>query len=224
MARGTKGNVTWVFEKDQLKNEIVGILDSALDEAALIGADGAARQIKGRRGSKKALAKLASAQKRRRARRRAFADALRSDPALRAEHRQTLRARKVGRKKRAAARARRVHKPVAPISKEGALAKFVGGRVGAGGGRISRPGESPTTQLGILRSSIATTPSRLLHATIGTELEYGKWLELGTSIMGARPWLFRGVKRARKAMWAAFSREALCGMKRIRIRVEKLGR
>ena len=158
MARGTKGNVTWVFEKDQLKNEIVGILDSALDEAALIGADGAVRQIKNRSHAASILKKATPA-------------FLRRQP-----------------------------------------------------GPRSKPGQSPTTQSNQLRNSIATTPSRLLRATIGTALEYGKWLELGTSIMGARPWLLRGVRGARKAMWAAFSREALRGFKQIRIRVEKLGR
>ena len=39
------GSVTWVFEKDQLKRELLGIWDDALTKAAARGADSAAKQI-----------------------------------------------------------------------------------------------------------------------------------------------------------------------------------
>ena len=89
--------------------------------------------------------------------------------------------------------------------------------VGAGEGRVSRPGETPTSQESILRNSVAFVPSRNLVASAGTEKEYGRWLELGTSKMAARPWLLRGVKKARRAMNRAFTKTAIGRFDSIRL-------
>ena len=158
MALKRKGSVTWVFEKDQLKRELLGIWDDALTEAAAEGADSARDMIVPRGFSDFVKAKLSK-------------KALKSQP-----------------------------------------------------GRRSKPGESPTTQSNDLRKSIAHTKAKSLRAQIGTDVLHGKYLELGTSKMAPRPWLKRGVKKARGKMFRIFVRQSVRGMKRIRIRVEKTGR
>lgn len=52
----------------------------------------------------------------------------------------------------------------------------------------SRPGEPPHKQTGRLQTSIASERSGL-EARVGTNLQYGRWLELGTRDVEARPWL-----------------------------------
>ena len=89
--------------------------------------------------------------------------------------------------------------------------------VGAGGGRVSIEGESPTTQIGALRNSVAFVPARKLVASAGSDLKYARMLELGTSKMSARPWLLRGVKRARSAMNRAFTKTAIGRFDSIRL-------
>ena len=137
-------SVKWVFDRRGFEEQLLPILDEALTEAALIGADSAAREIKSR--------------------------------------------------------------PAVP-----------GQPVGAGGGRVSIEGESPTTQLGALRNSVAFVPARKLVASAGSDLKYARMLELGTSKMSARPWLFRGVKKARSAMNRAFTKTAISRFDSIRL-------
>ncbi len=65
-----------------------------------------------------------------------------------------------------------------------------------GGGRSragldpSRPGEPPKKVTGTLRRGIAQEyMASRLEARVGTNVPYGKHLELGTRRMAARPWL-----------------------------------
>lgn len=56
----------------------------------------------------------------------------------------------------------------------------------------SLPGNPPAPDSGNLRSSIHYTVEGTGKNTvgrIGTDVEYGKWLEFGTSRMAPRPWL-----------------------------------
>lgn len=55
----------------------------------------------------------------------------------------------------------------------------------------SRPGESPHKQTGRLRASVTWELVRLWSwvARVGTNVEYGKHLELGTRFIAPRPWL-----------------------------------
>ena len=56
----------------------------------------------------------------------------------------------------------------------------------------SAPGEYPHKDTGQLRRFVGYEVNGLV-ARVGTNVEYGKWLELGTSKMAARPWLLRSV-------------------------------
>lgn len=72
----------------------------------------------------------------------------------------------------------------------------VDGTARTGGGSLayganpSKPGDPPHVQTGRLRASIAYEVSGLV-ARIGTNVKYGRYLELGTSRMLPRPWLRR---------------------------------
>lgn len=60
------------------------------------------------------------------------------------------------------------------------------------GSAPSAPGEYPRKQFGTLRQSIATDyDPATVTARIGTNLAYGRWLEMGTRKMAARPFLRR---------------------------------
>lgn len=65
------------------------------------------------------------------------------------------------------------------------------------GANPSAPGEPPHKQTGRLRAAITQEITRSvfgkLIARVGTNLLYGRWLELGTSKMAARPWLRRAL-------------------------------
>ena len=65
----------------------------------------------------------------------------------------------------------------------------------------SLPGEPPRKQTGLLRASVATEVFGL-RGRIGTNLKYGKHLELGTRKMQARPWLRRSAEDIRDALLA----------------------
>jgi len=73
-----------------------------------------------------------------------------------------------------------------------------------GGGKPhtpSRPGKPPHVDTGRLRASITYEIDRSLFSIIGrvgTNVEYGRYLELGTSRMSPRPWLRPALKRTLK--------------------------
>ena len=60
------------------------------------------------------------------------------------------------------------------------------------GAQRSLPGEPPRKQTGRLQSSVAHERSGMV-ARVGTNVIYGRWLELGTTHMAARPWLRRSL-------------------------------
>jgi phage gpG-like protein len=57
-------------------------------------------------------------------------------------------------------------------------------------GDSSNPGDYPFKQSGNLRRNVASEVDRKeLKARWGTNVKYGKYLELGTKKMAARPWM-----------------------------------
>jgi len=60
------------------------------------------------------------------------------------------------------------------------------------GANPSRPGEPPHKQRGRLLASIAWEVAGLI-GRVGTNVDYGRFLELGTRKMAARPWLRRAL-------------------------------
>ncbi len=74
----------------------------------------------------------------------------------------------------------------------------------------SRPGEPPRKQTGRLRASVAwelaVTAAGKATARVGTNVLYGKFLELGTSRMLPRPWLRRALAETRGQVLAIFHR------------------
>jgi phage gpG-like protein len=65
------------------------------------------------------------------------------------------------------------------------------------GSNPSAPGEPPHKQTGRLRGSVAHEVDKTaLSARVGTNVKYGRWLELGTSKMAARPWLRRALNES----------------------------
>lgn len=60
------------------------------------------------------------------------------------------------------------------------------------GANRSKPGEPPHKDTGFLRSSVAWRTEigdDALRVVVGTSVNYGYWLEMGTTKMAARPWL-----------------------------------
>ena len=79
------------------------------------------------------------------------------------------------------------------IGREGA--EPTGGKKGGKliyGARRSAPGEPPMKQIGRLQTSVAHERTGLV-ARVGTNVDYGRFLELGTATMAARPWLRRSL-------------------------------
>ena len=75
--------------------------------------------------------------------------------------------------------------------------------------QASAPGEYPKTDTGQLVSSLYfRVAANKLSAFFGTKLDYGKYLEFGTSRMKARPWL-RPTLKAKEASIVARLREAV---------------
>ena len=70
-----------------------------------------------------------------------------------------------------------------------------------GGGRPhkpSAPGEPPHVDIGRLRASVTHEVEETLLGVVGrvgTNVEYGRYLELGTSKMMPRPWLRPALKK-----------------------------
>ena len=60
----------------------------------------------------------------------------------------------------------------------------------------SKPGEPPKKVTGHLRMNIKKEPTPINMVTrVGTNVPYGKHLELGTRKMAARPWLWAAIVR-----------------------------
>lgn len=75
------------------------------------------------------------------------------------------------------------------------------------GAVVSDPGEPPRKQTGRLRGSVAHEVDRdKLTARVGTNVVYGRWLELGTSKMAARPWLRRALFESREQIKSILAR------------------
>jgi len=68
---------------------------------------------------------------------------------------------------------------------------------------VSRPGGTPNIDFGTFIKSIQFEVKKR-SGFVGTNDERGPWFEFGTKNMKARPWLNRGVKRARRKMKLIF--------------------
>jgi hypothetical protein len=70
----------------------------------------------------------------------------------------------------------------------------------------SSAGEPPHVRTGALRNSVTHEVIEITEiARIGTNLPYGRHLELGTTKMAARPWLRRALAETRAAVAAIFT-------------------
>ena len=75
------------------------------------------------------------------------------------------------------------------------------------GANPSKPGEPPRKQRGRLRSSVAVEVDvDKASGRVGTSLKYGRYLELGTRKMAARPWLRRSLNETKAAIKEAATR------------------
>ena len=72
------------------------------------------------------------------------------------------------------------------------------------GANPSKPGEPPHKQRGRLLGSVAWEVAGLVGRA-GTNLLYGRWLEIGTRNMAARPWLRRALAECRDQIRAILS-------------------
>lgn len=82
--------------------------------------------------------------------------------------------------------------------------KKLAGKVGS---FRSKPGEVPRVQTGNLRRSITHEVSKQLPiGKVGTNIKYGKMLELGTKKMAPRPYLRPAAHKAEGAIKAIFTR------------------
>jgi HK97 gp10 family phage protein len=71
----------------------------------------------------------------------------------------------------------------------------------------SAPGEPPRKQTGTLRASVTyEIDDARMAGRVGTNIRYGRHLELGTSKMAARPWLRRALAESRSHIEAIFAR------------------
>ena len=71
----------------------------------------------------------------------------------------------------------------------------------------SKAGEYPKKVTGHLRMNVqAEMDDRVSTARVGTNVKYGKYLELGTRKMARRPWLSRGFFDARHKIIAMLKR------------------
>jgi phage gpG-like protein len=75
------------------------------------------------------------------------------------------------------------------------------------GATRSGPGEPPYKQTGRLRAGVThevLDESAKITARVGTNLPYGRHLELGTRKMAARPWLRRALDECRAEITRLF--------------------
>ena len=74
------------------------------------------------------------------------------------------------------------------------------------GANPSAPGEPPHKQTGTLRARVTYDVLASLVGRVGTSLLYGRWLELGTRKMAARPWLRVALGNCRARILAILSK------------------
>jgi hypothetical protein len=72
--------------------------------------------------------------------------------------------------------------------------------VSVAGPAPSPPGQPPHKQTGHLRRSITWELVSDTVARVGTNIKYGRWLELGTKRMSPRPWLVRSLAETKAAV------------------------
>ena len=82
------------------------------------------------------------------------------------------------------------------------------GAVRPDGSRASAPGEYPMSDTGRLANNVvANLPtSGNISAEVGTNVQYGRYLEFGTSRMAARPWLLPSFNKAKVGVEAKLKR------------------
>lgn len=81
-------------------------------------------------------------------------------------------------------------------------------RLVSGKNRASAPGEPPAVDFGRLRASINRLVERefaVWVGEVGTDLDYGFWLEFGTTEMAARPFLQTTLERIRPQLLELFA-------------------
>jgi len=72
--------------------------------------------------------------------------------------------------------------------------------------KVSEPGSPPNQDLGDLSRSVKFEIDKAaLQAVVGTNLKKGKHLEIGTTQMEARPWLFPAFEKNREAIKEAIA-------------------
>lgn len=111
---------------------------------------------------------------------------------------QHVRSRAVGFLTRAAIEVSRRAKELLSIAGTAVRSKTTrGGRKGSRqyNANPSKPGEPPHKQTGRLRASVThEVDAKTLEARVGTNVEYGRYLELGTKRgLAPRPWLRRAL-------------------------------
>lgn len=82
------------------------------------------------------------------------------------------------------------------------------GAVRPDGSRASAPGEYPMSDTGRLANSVvANLPtSGNISTEVGTNVQYGRYLEFGTTRMAARPWLLPSFNKAKAGVEAKLKR------------------
>lgn len=71
---------------------------------------------------------------------------------------------------------------------------------------VSKEGDAPNQDTGDLMSRVNIDIQQNRRALVGTDLEYGKHLEFGTSKMGARAWLNPAFEKKRNFIIAQFKK------------------
>ena len=74
--------------------------------------------------------------------------------------------------------------------------------------QASAPGEAPAIDTGALVNSVGMEMVSSLTAQVGTDKEYGLYLEYGTARVAARPWLTPAVEQERDGFVEAMRRIA----------------
>lgn len=78
----------------------------------------------------------------------------------------------------------------------------------------SKPGFAPNTDTGSLVKSIGfEVDASKNQAVVGTNLDYGAWLEFGTRDIAPRPWLLPAFRKNLRAVRALFTNAARAALK-----------